>query len=99
MLQEATVNLSFSSATYGTLFGPAPERGPGLWHLIFHFDNGRLPVATEQPIRTLFLEVHREKKEQRVGYKDVSSKAASAHPPLTLSWLLVSSEGCGTPGE
>lgn len=56
MLQEATVNLSSSSATYGTLFGPAPERGSGLWHLIFHFDNGWLPMATERPMRARLLE-------------------------------------------
>lgn len=67
VLQEATVNLSSSSATYGTLFGPAPERGIGLWHLIFHFDNGRLPVATEQPIGTRFLKVDSEKKGKRAG--------------------------------
>lgn len=56
VLQEATVNLSSSSATYGTLFGPAPERGTGLCHLIFHFDNGWLPMATGQPMRTPLLE-------------------------------------------
>lgn len=56
VLRQATVNLSSSSTTYGTLFGPAPERGTGLWHLIFHFDNGSLPVATGQPMRTQLLE-------------------------------------------
>lgn len=90
VLQEATVNLSSSSATYGTLFGPAPERGTGLWHLIFHFDNGRLPVATGQPMRTPFLEVGSgEKKGKRVGYEDVSSKAVSLHPPPNLFQLVV----------
>lgn len=64
MLQEATVNLSPSSVTYGTLFGPAPERGTGLWHLMFHFDLGWLPVATGQPIRTCFLEVDSGKREE-----------------------------------
>lgn len=55
LLQEATVNLGSSPTTYGTLFGPAPERGIGLWHLIFHFDNGWLPMATEQPMRASLL--------------------------------------------
>lgn len=64
MLQEATVNIISSSAAYGTLFGPAPERGPGLWHLMFHFDHGWLPVATGQPIRTCFLGVGSEKGEE-----------------------------------
>lgn len=56
MLQEATVNLSSSSTLYGTLFGPAPEKGTDLWHLIFHFDNGWFPVATGHPMRALLLE-------------------------------------------
>ena len=54
--REATVNLGSSSATYGTLFGPAPERGIARWHLIFHFDNGWLPVATAEPMSARLLE-------------------------------------------
>lgn len=75
MLQEATVNLPSSSTTYGTLFGPAPETGTGLWHLIFHFDNGWLPVATVEPVRVLILEGQGRLWRQQGGYEDVCSKA------------------------
>lgn len=88
VLQEATVNLGSSPATYGTLFGPAPERGSSLWHLMFHFDNGWLPVATGQPIRTRFLGVDRGEMGggRGAGCEDVSSKAASL--PSTLQPFL-----------
>lgn len=99
MLQEATVNLRSSSATYGTLLGPAPERGAGLWHLIFHIDNGWLPVATGQPVRAVRLEEDSRKGNGK-GFGDTGS-GGSLSPPPDLSSLVapVFSERCGTPGE